>query len=77
METTKKKSIKNTTVQSVIVFALALIVTLCTLIGAQHWVSRVKIYTNSAYSYSKTAAAIIDGDKIKTYVETGETDEYR
>ena len=66
----KKKSIKSTTAQSVIAFAVILIITLGTLIGVQHWVSRVEIYTNSAYSYSKSAANILDGDTVKRYIET-------
>ena len=72
----KKKSIKSTTAQSVIAFAVILIITLGTLIGVQHWVSRVEIYTNSAYSYSKSAANILDGDTVKRYIETHEQDEY-
>jgi len=58
------------------IFAFFLIVCTCLALGSQFWTVKMEEYNNLAYSYSRTAARYIDGDRVLTYVEIGEKDAY-
>lgn len=72
----KKKSLQKSIRKNIMVFALLIIIVLGTLIGVQYWYTRIGNYTQIAYNYTRTAAGLINGDKIKKYVETGDKDRH-
>ena len=59
-----------------ILFALVMVVAICMLISVRYFTYRMSSYERSAFEYSRTAAGVIDGDRIQGYLETGEKDEY-
>ena len=70
----RKKSLQKSIRRSVIAFALMLVIALSALVGIQYWYTRIDAYNKIAYNYARTAAEIIDGDKIAGYIETGKKD---
>lgn len=72
----KIKSLSGKIVASFCVFAIMLIVGICGSVGTYYWNNTLETYYELAYSYAKTAATYVDGDKVLGYLETGEKDEY-
>ena len=58
------------------IFAIVLIVCSCLTVGLLYWNMEMDGYNTLAYSYSRTAAEYIDGDRVEEYARTGEKDEY-
>ena len=58
------------------VFALVLILFTCFAVGSRYWNAKMAEYNSLAYSYTRTAAEYIDGDRIAAYVQTEEQDDY-
>lgn len=72
----KKRSLKRKLTASMVIFALMLVLAIGILVCARYFDYRMNGYEVSAFEYSRTAADIIDGDKIRGYLETGEKDEH-
>ena len=76
MEQKKRSSIGNRILFGIIVFALLLIVAISVPVGLGVYYMRLNDYTESAFTYTREAAGMIEGDRIAGYLETGEKDEY-
>lgn len=61
---------------ALLVFSVLLIVTISISVGIYYKNQEMKQYGSLAYSYARTAAEYIDGDKILGYVESNEKDAY-
>lgn len=72
----KKNSLKRRMVTNIILFAIAIIITTGTVASLQYNVSQMNAVTERAFNLSRTAASLIDGDRVLGYVETGEKDDY-
>lgn len=71
----KKTSINKKMLQSVILFAVVLVIATGTLVCAQYYFSQIKALSDRAFDYTRTLASLVDGDEVLEYVETGEKDE--
>lgn len=72
----EKKKLIRKTIASIIVLALILMVGSGIVVALIDQRNTIDNYRDLAYSYTRTAASLIDGDKIAQYLETGETDDY-
>ena len=72
----KQHKLQNTVIRSFAILALALIVIICFVVGDQYIRKEMENSRVTAFSYTKSAAELIDGDSIARYLETEEKDEY-
>lgn len=56
--------------------AFLLILCTCLSVGIQYLWERMDEYKQTAFSYVRTAAEYIDGDRVLTYLETNQEDAY-
>ena len=72
----KKKTLSRKFLGSLVM--LALVICLCTgiIVTLLYYDSQMKEYSKTAFSLGKMASDYIDGDRIKDYVTTMQTDEY-
>ena len=76
MNKTRKTSLNKKLLKSIVLFAASLVIATSALVGAQYLHSQMRNYSKQAFDFARTAANIIDGDRVLGYVETGEKDEY-
>ena len=76
MKLRNRTSLKSKMLGNLVIFALVLIIATGALVGAQYYFSQMRTYSKQAFDYARTAATLIDGDRIPGYVETGEKDDY-
>ena len=76
MNKTGKTSLNKKILRSIVLFAAVLVVATSGLVGVQYLNSQMRNYSKQAFDFARTAANIIDGDRVLGYVETGEKDEY-
>ena len=76
MNNNKKTSLNKKLLRNIIVLAVALVIATGTLVCVQYYYSQVKNYSKQAFDFARTAANIIDGDRVLGYVETEEKDDY-
>ncbi|MBR0399509.1 MAG: PP2C family protein-serine/threonine phosphatase [Mogibacterium sp.] len=72
----KNISLRIKLLRSLGIFTLLLVTLLIALIYNRYYYSVMDSVTETAFDYTRTAATMIDGDRIQHYVETGEKDEY-
>ena len=72
----KYHKLQNTVLNSFVVLALVLIVIISFVVSDQYIRGKMDDCGKTAFSYTKSAAELIDGDKIAYYLETEEKDEY-
>ena len=72
----KRHKLQNTVLLSFSALAFVLILVICFVVGDRYIRGQMENYRVTAYSYTKSAAELIDGDKIAHYFETEEKDEY-
>lgn len=72
----KQHKLQNMVLLCFSVLALVLILIISLVVGTQYVDKEMENCRNTAYAYTKSAAALIDGDKIAYYLETEEKDEY-
>ena len=72
----KYRKLQNTVLGSFIVLALVLILIISLVVGDQYIRGTMEDCRTTAFSYTKSAAKLIDGDKIAHYIETEEKDDY-
>lgn len=76
MKKTKKTSLNKKVLNSIVLFALVLVITTGALVCIQYYFSQKQQYSEQAFDFARTAASVIDGDRVLGYVETEEKDEY-
>ena len=76
MENNKRISLNRKVIKSIVLFATVLIIATGALVCIQYYFNQMQSYSKQAFNYSRTAANIIDGDRVLGYVETGEKDDY-
>ena len=72
----KRRKLQNAVLLSFTILALVLIVVISFVVGDRYIRGEMENCRVTAYSYTKSAAELIDGDKIAHYLETVEEDEY-
>ncbi len=72
----KLHSFQGKVIGALLGFAALIAGTICVTVGYNYIENEVEQYSDTAYSYAKAAAEFIDGDRILSYAETGEKDEY-
>ena len=72
----KKHKLQNTVLTSFTILALVLILIISFVVGDQYIRKEMENCRTTAYSYTKSAADLIDGDKIAHYLETGVKDDH-
>lgn len=72
----KKHKLQNTVLTSFALLAVALILIICLVVGVQYIRKEMENNRVTAFSYTKSAADLIDGDRIAYYLETEEKDDY-
>ena len=59
-----------------LVLAITLILCTCLAVCLRYWRVKMREFSSLAFSYARTAADYIDGDRVFSYVETGVKDDY-
>ena len=72
----KRHKLQNTVLLSFTLLAAVLILIISFVVGDRYIRGEMENCRTTAFSYTKSAAGLIDGDKIAHYLETGEKDEY-
>ena len=72
----KRHKLQNTVLLSFSILAVVLILIISFVVGDQYIRKEMENCRTTAYAYTKSAAELIDGDKIAHYLETEEKDEY-
>ena len=60
----------------IFIFAFGLIICTCFTVGVQYQREKMEQYRSLAFSYTRTTAEYIDGDRVLSYVETNTKDDY-
>ena len=76
MKMKKRRKLQNTVLLSFSILAIVLILVISFVVGDRYIRGEMENCRTTAYSYTKSAAELIDGDKIAYYLETEEKDEY-
>ena len=72
----KKKSLQTKAFHSMIIFSAALIVFICAGVGVSYYFQVMDNYRQIMFGYTRTAAELLNGDKVEQYLNTKEKDEY-
>ena len=72
----KKRKLSTKVILVVVFFALLIIVATCLSVVLRYRKDIMERYSSQGFAYARTAAAYIDGDAIKKYLETGQKDAY-
>lgn len=72
----KSHKLQHAVIRSFAILGVVLIAVLSFVVADQYIRKEMGNYRDTAFSYTNSAAEIIDGDKISHYLETGEKDEY-
>ena len=72
----KHHKLQNTVLLSFTILAVVLVLVISLVVGDRYIKGEMENCRTTAYAYTKSAAELIDGDKIAHYLETGEKDEY-
>ena len=72
----KRHRLQTTVLRSFTALAIVLILVISFVVGDRYIRGEMENCRTTAYSYTKSAATLIDGDKIAYYLETEEKDEY-
>ena len=72
----KHHKLQNTVLRSFAILAVVLVLVISLVVGDRYIKGEMENCRTTAYAYTKSAAELIDGDKIAHYLETEEKDEY-
>ena len=72
----KRHKLQNTVLLSFTILAVVLVLVISFVVGDRYIRGEMENCRTTAYAYTKSAAELIDGEKIAHYLETGEKDEY-
>ena len=67
MNKTRKTSLNKKLLKSIVLFAASLVIATSALVGAQYLHSQMRNYSKQAFDFARTAANIIDGDRVLGY----------
>ena len=76
MNRSKRTSLNKKVLEKIVLFAVVLVIATGALVCIQYYFSQKQSYSKQAFDFARTAANIIDGDRVLEYVETGEKDDY-
>lgn len=76
MKQKKKRSLNTKVFIALFIFAIITIVGTCINVGIRYWNDKMDNYTNEIFSLTRIAADYVDGDRVLTYLDTMEKDEY-
>ena len=71
-----KRKISGKILLWLLLFTVQIILLSGALVGWRYYQIKMKEYNEAAFSYARTASTLIDGDRIPSYVETLEPDQY-
>ncbi|MCR5594480.1 MAG: SpoIIE family protein phosphatase [Lachnospiraceae bacterium] len=71
-----KNGIRKKVIIYLIVFASVIVLLTSILTGLRYWHIKVAEYNDLVYDYLHTASELIDGEKVKEYIQTETPDEY-
>lgn len=71
-----KHKLERKFLAGICLLSLFLILCTCVTFSLQYWRGKLSEYSNLAFSYARTAASYIDGDRVLYYVDTEIQDEY-
>ena len=72
----KHHKLQNTVLLSFTILAVVLVLVISLVVGDRYIKGEMENCRTTAYAYTKSAAELIDGDKIAHYLETEEKDKY-
>ena len=72
----EKSGLRKKLAGSMVLFALVLILLIGGLVCGRYYTARMNGFSENAFEFARTAADMIDGDKVQGYVETFERDEH-
>jgi sigma-B regulation protein RsbU (phosphoserine phosphatase) len=72
----KRRSIRSRLFHSILLLGVLMIIGASVAIYVRDSAEVIQDYKRIAFSYTRTAAEFIDGDKVKEYIETGVEDDY-
>ena len=72
----KRRKLQTTVLMSFTLLAVVLIIVISFVVCDRYIQCEMENCRTTAYAYTKSAAELIDGDKIAYYLETGEEDDY-
>ena len=71
-----KKGIQRKVIIGLFLFSFIIVILAGSITGYRYYRSRIADYKDQVYGYLRTASDLIDGDRIKGYLETETPDEY-
>ena len=71
-----KRNIGRKFLVGLIVFTLLLAGSICLIVSKQYEQRTIEKYEYIGFSLTDSASALIDGDRVEKYLETGEPDDY-
>ena len=72
----KKRTISTKLVSWLLAVTVVIVLFTGVIIAFSIYRDEMQDYSDAVFAYARTASALIDGDRIEGYVESGETDEY-
>ena len=72
----KRRKLSKKVMIGFVILAIVLILCTCLAVCFRYWRVKMNEFNSLAFSYARTAAEYIDGDRIISYVETGVEDDY-
>ena len=72
----KRYKLQNTVLLSFTLLAVVLVLVISCVVGTQYVEKEMENCRTTAYAYTKSAADLIDGDKVLYYLETEQKDDY-
>lgn len=72
----ERSGLRRKLATSMIVFALILILLIGGLVCGRYYTARMRAFNEDAFEFTRTAARMIDGDKVAGYVRTFERDDH-
>lgn len=72
----KMHSFRQKILCALLAFSMLLTITICVTVGVYYKHKEMQKYNSLAYSYAKTASEYIDGDRVLSYVESNQPDDY-
>lgn len=71
----RKHSLADKSIRAIVILGIFMAIGTCAASGVQLFRRNKEVYRDLAYSYCYQASINISGDKVRTYLETGEKDE--
>lgn len=76
MNEKNRKSLGGKILFGIVVIAVVIVIAISVPVSFGFYYIKLNEFTNEAFSHTRVAAEIIDGDRVLSYLETGEKDDY-